>query len=66
MAKPFLLFQAIRKDNDHESAINLLIKLKDLSRLIISVAFARENGVSRIAKLLHQKAAKTTVLVGIR
>src|SRR3989339_12792 len=66
MAKPTFLFQAIRNNNDHGSAINSLIDLNDLYQIIISVAFVRENGVSSIAKLLQRKAQFTTVFVGIR
>lgn len=66
MAQPSFILQGVRKNNDHESALKHLLAMDNLSHAILSVAFARENGVSAISKELSTKAKKITLMVGIR
>ncbi len=66
MAKPSFLFQCVRKNNDHETAIRSLFSITDLTQSILSVAYVRETGVLQIAKLLKKYSRITTVFAGIR
>jgi HKD family nuclease len=65
MAKPSLLLQGLRKDNDHETALKALLNLRS-NRIIISVAFVRESGVKPLAAALKRNSTRTNVYVGIR
>jgi len=66
MAKLRFLLQGVRKDNDHESALKNLFDLENLTEIILSVAFVRENGVTPIAENLKKTAPKVLVIAGIR
>lgn len=66
MAKPSFLFQSIRRNNDHETAIRSLFSIPDLSQVILSVAYVRETGVLQLEKWLTKFASITTVFAGIR
>lgn len=65
MAKVFALTQGLVPNNDHESAVNKLIRSQWASDLFISVAFAREAGVSKIETDLQARNNITQVFVGI-
>lgn len=66
MAKVIHLLQAARANNDHETAVVDLLHGKGITRVLISVAFARSSGVRLLAKALRPLASKTAVFVGIR
>lgn len=65
MAKPHLLLQGFRKANDHESAINNLLRLST-QRILLSVAFVRRSGVKLLETNLKQKSPQIVIYVGIR
>lgn len=66
MAKPSFILQGIRRDNDHESALKEMMNLKDIDRIVLSVAFVRESGVLQISDMLKKLAKHAVVYAGIR
>jgi len=66
LAKPSFLLQGIRRSNDHETALRQLFNIDELSRVILSVAFVREAGVSQIGNVLRENSRKIVVIAGIR
>jgi hypothetical protein len=66
MAKPSFLFQGVRRNNDHETAIRSIFSISDLSQVILSVAYVRETGVLQLENLLKKHASITTIFAGIR
>ena len=66
MAEIDILLQGLRKDDDHETAVNALLEIKDVEYYLFSLAFARQNGVERISGNLKKVSDKTKIFVGIR
>ena len=66
MAEIDILLQGLRKDDDHETAINALLEVEGIDNYLFSLAFARKNGVERVAENLKKVSDKTKVLIGIR
>lgn len=64
MAKVRFLLQAVT--NENHSAIIKEVLSKDLEKLLISVAFARSQGVAVIKEALEKNKDKSVVFVGIR
>lgn len=65
MAELNFILQAVTTAN-HADAIRTLIDLRNIDNVLISVAFARESGVSCIEKEITTVANKTKFFVGIR
>jgi HKD family nuclease len=66
MANPKFLFQGIRQNNDHETAIRTLLDIKNLDKMIFGVAFIRESGVQQIRDFIKKRSRQTVVYAGIR
>jgi len=66
MAKINILLQGLSKDDDHDTAINELLRLPNIDNYLLSLAFARSSGVERISGNLNRDVGKTKVFVGIR
>lgn len=60
-----LIFQGLTK-RTHASALEEMLSLGDVQRVILSVAFVSDSGVELVEKRLRPLAAKTTVFAGIR
>lgn len=65
MAQVSLITQGLLPDNDHEAALNDLIKSEWAKKLFISVAFVREAGVSKIEKSLSKRFDIADLFIGI-
>lgn len=60
-----LILQGLTK-RTHSDVLAEMLSLKDVERVILSVAFVSESGVELIETLLKPLAKKTTVFAGIR
>lgn len=66
MANPKFLFQGIRQNNDHETAIRTLLDIENLDKMIFGVAFIRESGVRQIQDFIKKHHRQTSIYAGIR
>ncbi len=66
MAEIKILLQGLSKDDDHDTAVNELLKIPNIDSYLFSLAFARSGGVERISGNLRGVANKTQVFIGIR
>ena len=60
-----VLFQGVTRDN-HLAAVRQILAIPNPERVIISVAFMNEGGLSVLNDALAPVAARTTILAGIR
>ena len=65
MAEIKLLAQGLIENQDHLSAVNQLLQLKDVNEILISVAYARKGGVIAISEALSSKKDITNLYIGI-
>lgn len=65
MAKKNIIFQGFTKET-HLNAFQRLFEVQDIKKVMVSVAFVSENGVSHIESNLRKYAACTTIFAGIR
>ncbi|MBG6030792.1 phospholipase D family protein [Proteus hauseri] len=65
MAKVTALTQGLAINNDHEVAINNLLTMSWVTKVFISVAFVRKEGVKKIESKLRSKNSITNMFVGI-
>lgn len=66
MAEINILFQGLREENDHDTAVNSLLLLSDIEHYLFSLAFVRRNGVERIQENLRNVSDKVEIFIGIR
>lgn len=66
MAVVRALFQGLERDNDHDSAVNELLRRPDIDEFLFSIAFVRRSGVARIAENLQTVADRVTLFLGVR
>jgi len=66
MADAKFIFQGIRKYNDHDTALNKLLRFESPEKILISVAFVRKQGVECLAESLSDLRELAEIYVGIR
>lgn len=66
MAEIEILLQGLSRDDDHDSAVNKLLELRNIESYLLSLAFARSSGVERLSDNLQKISLKTQVFIGIR
>ena len=66
MAEINILLQGLSEDDDHDTAINELLQLPSIDSYLLSLAFARSNGVERLSGNLQNVSDKTQIFIGIR
>ena len=65
MADVEILLQGLQENHDHETAILELLAETNVERFLLSVAFARSSGVSRISDALCSISDKVDFYIGI-
>jgi HKD family nuclease len=66
MAEIDILLQGLKKDDDHETAVNNLLLIPDIDDYLLSLAFVRQSGVDRIKVNLGKVLDKIKIFIGIR
>ena len=66
MAELEIILQGLSQNDDHETAVNELLKTPAIDDFLFSLAFARKDGVDRIKDNLRSVANKSKVFIGIR
>ena len=65
VANPRFILQAVT-DANHADAVTALLQLADANRVLISVAYLREDGLAALEAAIRPLVANTEVFVGIR
>lgn len=65
MASKQFIFQGFTAKT-HKDTVNDLFKVKDIQRVLVSVAFVNDNGVDQLIQKLTEHGAKLSVFAGIR
>lgn len=60
------IFQGLEKEADHLSAFEYICSLKNINKIIISVAYIRKSGIDLIEKLIKEYSDKIEFYIGIR
>jgi hypothetical protein len=61
-----ILLQGLEQDDDHDTAVNQLLSLPDMTHYLFSLAFSSRNGVERLSTKLDEISDKLTIFLGIR
>lgn len=66
MATVQVLLQGLKPDNDHDSAVNRLLRRADTNEFLFSLAYVRRSGVDAVSAAMEAAADRMTLFLGIR